>query len=163
MEPISPVPGSDIRPQASTTQATQDHERRDASIGGILWFGIILAISTVIVHIVLAAWMISFELVEQRVVAERPELFDDMTGQYAGPRLQDDPARDMETFIRAEWNRLETYGWVEHGKVARIPINRAIDLLLERGLPKVPTPASTLPGPRVPTQTDQAESSGDTS
>lgn len=163
MEPIPPVPGSDIRPQASSTQATLDHERRDASIGGILWFGIGLAVATIVVHLLLAAWMISFEMVEQQVVVERPELFDDMTGQYAGPRLQDNPARDMETFTRAEWNRLETYGWVEYGEVARIPIDRAIDLLLERGLPKVPTPASTLPGPRVPSQPDQPESSGETS
>lgn len=148
MEPNPALPGTDLRPQALTTQATPDHERRDASIGGILWFAISLTVVTVLVHLGLAAWMTYFDSVEQQAVIQRPELFDDMTGQYAGPRLQDSPARDMETYIRSEFNKLHSYGWVEPGQVARIPIDRAIELLVERGLPKVPTPASNLPGPR---------------
>jgi hypothetical protein len=58
------------------------------------------------------------------------------------PRLQDEPARDMEILRAEEDSRLSTYGWVDRAAgVGRIPIDRAIDLILERGLPEVSAPA----------------------
>lgn len=161
MENIPPPPGTDARPQAANTRPEPDHERRDASIGGILWFAFALMVTAVVIQLGLGAWMTYFNSVEKQVEIRRPELFDDMVGQYAGPRLQDNPARDMETYSRAEAIRLNSYGWIEPRQVARIPIERAIDLLVERGLPEVPVPASNLPGPRVPSNSDQPEEPGD--
>jgi hypothetical protein len=55
----------------------------------------------------------------------------------------------------AEDKILNGYGWVdrEHG-VARIPIDRAIDLLAQRGLPARPQnePQSAASGVTVPTE-----------
>ena len=50
------------------------------------------------------------------------------------PRLQTTPFRDL-TELRAEENRLlTTYGWINQaGGIARIPIEQAIDILVERG------------------------------
>jgi hypothetical protein len=58
------------------------------------------------------------------------------------PQLQVDAPKDLAA-VRAEENRtLTTYGWTdrEAGRV-RIPIDRAMALLLERGLPAPPQPA----------------------
>jgi hypothetical protein len=52
------------------------------------------------------------------------------------PRLQSDPPFDLERLRAEEKARLETYGWVNRERgIARIPVERAMDLVIERGLP----------------------------
>lgn len=52
------------------------------------------------------------------------------------PRLQVQPWVDLENLRRHEDDVMRTYGWADRasGK-ARIPLNQAMDLVLERGLP----------------------------
>jgi hypothetical protein len=58
------------------------------------------------------------------------------------PALQTQPFADIYTLRQGEADRLTTYGWVDKdGGVARIPIDRAIDMLLQRGLPVRPDAA----------------------
>src|SRR5579862_464850 len=58
------------------------------------------------------------------------------------PLLQANPHRDIREFREAEEAQLNSYGWVDkQGGTVRIPVARAMDLVLQRGLPKM------LPGP----------------
>jgi hypothetical protein len=53
-----------------------------------------------------------------------------------GPRLQALPEQDLARLREQEEVALGSYGWADEAAgVARIPIERAIDLLLARGLP----------------------------
>jgi hypothetical protein len=53
------------------------------------------------------------------------------------PRLQADPPRDLEEFLASEDEFLTTYGWINREEgVVRIPIDRAMELVAERGLPE---------------------------
>jgi hypothetical protein len=53
-----------------------------------------------------------------------------------GPRLQIDPRADLTRFRRDEDKRLMAYGWADGSRqTVRIPIDRAMTLLSERGLP----------------------------
>jgi hypothetical protein len=53
------------------------------------------------------------------------------------PRLQSAPMLDYAEFIAAQNQQLDSYGWVDKEKgVVRIPVARAMELALERGLPK---------------------------
>jgi hypothetical protein len=68
------------------------------------------------------------------------------------PRLQTQPFADIEHQRAEELRTLSSYGWVdERAGVVRIPIERAKELLLERGLPAAPTsaavPQGTVPNP----------------
>lgn len=55
------------------------------------------------------------------------------------PRLQVTPPTDLELTRQKEDEMLNSYGWVDReAGVVRIPIDRAMDLLLERGLPTSP-------------------------
>jgi hypothetical protein len=55
------------------------------------------------------------------------------------PRLQRLPAEGLEALREEEAAELEGYGWVDGKRgVVRIPIERAIDLVAERGLPVRP-------------------------
>ncbi len=52
------------------------------------------------------------------------------------PILQIDPAADLRAFAHAEQERLTSYGWVDRQrKTVRIPIERAMELTAQRGLP----------------------------
>jgi hypothetical protein len=52
------------------------------------------------------------------------------------PSLQTQPFKDIYTLREDEAKQLKSYGWVDKdGGVARIPVDRAMELLLQRGFP----------------------------
>lgn len=54
----------------------------------------------------------------------------------AQPRLQANPRADLREYRAREQRRLHGYGWVDRDAgVVHVPIDRAMDLLVERGLP----------------------------
>jgi hypothetical protein len=55
------------------------------------------------------------------------------------PRLQTSVRGDIEAHQRLEEHLLTTYGWIDRdARVVRIPLERALELTLERGLPSRP-------------------------
>jgi hypothetical protein len=72
------------------------------------------------------------------LVYPRTALHDDIgpPPNPPAPRLQINPAGDLATLRQAETTQLTNYGWVDraNGRV-RIPIDRALALTAERGLP----------------------------
>jgi hypothetical protein len=58
----------------------------------------------------------------------------------AGPQLQVNPRQDLLRFRAEQEHALESYSWgnKEDGTV-RVPIERAMELLLQKGLPVAPT------------------------
>jgi hypothetical protein len=52
------------------------------------------------------------------------------------PTIQVNPARDLLQVRATERANIEEYGWVDRERgTIRIPVERAMELLLERGLP----------------------------
>ena len=52
------------------------------------------------------------------------------------PRLSVEPGEDLKTLRSEEDALLKSYGWIDRDKgVVHIPIDRAIEILAERGLP----------------------------
>ena len=57
------------------------------------------------------------------------------------PRLQPDPVGDLYDLRRQEDQILEGYAWVDEGAgKVRIPVARAMQLLVQRGLPNATGP-----------------------
>lgn len=124
-----------IEPEGNPTVA---HERTDADTRAITQFGIALVLVVVLSQ--LALWWLfnSFTrresklnppvtaLVRAQAPTEPPE-----------PRLQANPQADMRTMREKEETILNHYGWVDPNRgVVRIPIDRALDLVAEHGLPQ---------------------------
>lgn len=61
------------------------------------------------------------------------------------PNLESSPYRDWK-IARAQWEaELNSYEWVDRQKgIVTIPIDRAIDLLAQRGIPPSPKPATPM-------------------
>jgi len=53
-----------------------------------------------------------------------------------GPRLQADPPAENAAFAATQRRLLESYGWIDRDAgVVRLPVERALELVLEQGLP----------------------------
>ena len=65
-----------------------------------------------------------------------------VTRPVPAPSLQTQPFRDIYLLRDDEAKKLQSYGWVDQeGGVARIPLDRAMDLMLQRGFPTRPDAA----------------------
>jgi hypothetical protein len=52
------------------------------------------------------------------------------------PSLQTQPFRDISMLREQEARQLQSYGWVDkEGGVARIPVERAMEIMMQRGFP----------------------------
>ena len=65
------------------------------------------------------------------------------------PRLQSTPERDMRAFRQSEDHAIASYGWVDRkAGIVSIPVDRAMELTLERGLPTRPATPQPERGPK---------------
>ena len=113
-----------------------DHERVDVNIRGLSLFVVALIIGAVIIHAVIWALLKGLQTAAgHHEPYERAASRTSANTRY--PVLQVAPARDMQAFRFREEAALNSYGWVDPTSgVVRIPIDRAMELLVERGLPQ---------------------------
>ena len=110
-------------------------ETRDVNVRGILWLA-----ASVSGTVALALVVLSLLLTQLQGEARRadPELSPLATSPRPPPppRLQNTPIRDFAEYQRDQQAQLDSYGWVDAKQgIVRIPIEKAMDLALERGLP----------------------------
>jgi len=111
------------------------HETTDVSpyYVGLFALGLTLMIAIVLPLLGWIFWR--FEAAARRADPPQSPLARDETSPP--PVLQDDPATDLALFRREEEQRLSSYGWIDpQQRIVRVPIERAIEILSERGLPE---------------------------
>ncbi len=81
-----------------------------------------------------------FEKLGPLVEGPAPTLLEQRVPPPPGPRLQTRPAEDLRAYRTRESALLDGYAWLDaKGGIARIPIERAMSLLAERGWPRPAT------------------------
>ncbi|HEV3060208.1 MAG TPA: hypothetical protein VGY48_18330 [Vicinamibacterales bacterium] len=132
-----PAPRSASPPGAPAPRSQTHHEESDANITAVLSFagGLIVTVAVV----ALVVWVF-FQYLTSRAAQRQPPSFPLATAQEnrlpPEPRLQTDPRQDLQDLRDAEREILTTYGWVDRNAgVVRIPIDQAMRLALQRGLP----------------------------
>ncbi len=120
------------------------HETRDASpfYVGLFALGLVVMIALVLP---LLGWILRrFETEARQADPVQSPLAGDQVPPE--PRLQSEPDADLARLRGEEEHRLSSYGWVDRReRVVRIPIDRAIEILAERGLPEPEGPAEARP------------------
>jgi hypothetical protein len=113
------------------------HETSDVDFLGILGFGLGLVVVAAVVHLLIFGLFTYFEGREaRRVPAEYPLAAGQADRLPPEPRLQANPREDLRELRAKEDELLGSYGWVDkNAGVVRIPIEQAMKLTLERGLP----------------------------
>jgi hypothetical protein len=125
--------------------ARPDHASSSIEVRGLLIFAMVLIGTAVVIHIVLGLVMGAFarSREEEPLQLDAPGRRVIEVDQFPAPRLQQNPAAELEQLKEEERRRLSAYGWIDRtGGIAFIPVDRAMDILAEKGLPKVPAPAA---------------------
>ena len=116
------------------------HETSDVDIRGI--FGFAIGLTVVCFFAAFVVWVMFkyFDSREaHRVAPEYPLAATQETRQPPEPRLQVNPREDLDDLRRQEDQILNSYGWVDKNTgVVRIPIEEAMKLTVQRGLPSRP-------------------------
>jgi len=113
------------------------HEESDVNIRAIFGFGIGLAVAGIVISFVVWLLFQYFEARESRkVTPEFPLAAQQENRLPPEPRLQTNPRADLADLRAEEENVLKTYGWIDKkASVVRIPIEEAMKLTVQRGLP----------------------------
>jgi len=113
------------------------YETRDLRVRAIVYGAIVVAALAVFAHV--GMWLLLEGLARRdnaRAVAQRPLAAELRREAPPEPRLQTSPLKDLLALRAWEDRMLTTYAWVERDKGAvRIPLDHAMELVLQHGLP----------------------------
>jgi hypothetical protein len=126
------APGSDV------VNETVHHEESDVNIRAIFGFGLGLLVVGIIVHV--AVFLLFQYFSGRQEAANSVRQYPLAAGQEnrlpPEPRLQINPRQDLLDLRAQEDQLLSGYSWVDRNAgVVRIPIDSAMKLVLQRGLP----------------------------
>jgi hypothetical protein len=135
------------------------YEREDLSPRGIFAFLIGLALLGVLIHFTLKGmygYLDTYQkqhqpplnpLVSQTENDSRKVSNADIA-RFPQPRLETNERLEINDFRLQEEKKLNSYDWIDQkAGIARIPIDRAMQLLAQRGLPTRPQPGAGPPSP----------------
>jgi hypothetical protein len=115
----------------------EGYEHADANVRSIYHFGVVLAILIVVVMWAMVHTYNFFAKHESLGPPASP--FENQRELPPQPRLQPHPAGDLKRYCEMEQEQLSTYGWVDKNNgLVRIPVDRAMDIVLQKGLPARP-------------------------
>jgi len=120
--------------ERTPTNPEVTYEKRDVNVRVILYF-----VATLFV--VLAVTLVSMRglfgyFSETQNLGPGASPFDNSRSLPPAPRLQVDPGVDLDQVRKSQEEILNSYGWADKASgTVRVPIDRAMDMLIERKLP----------------------------
>ena len=134
-----------------------EFEREDLAPKPILLFLLALIVGCLMVALVLRGMYSYLDVYENHHEPAQSPLVEPTTAdtrtvspgditKFPQPRLETDERREINDFRDQEEQTLNSYGWVDQqAGVVRIPIDRAMQLLTQRGLPTRPQAGTVSP------------------
>jgi hypothetical protein len=130
---------SDHKHHEPDSNAPRDYTDSDIRIKPILFFGVFTAVFTAITFIGVELVFHVFKRASNAEVAATSRFAQERV-LPPEPRLQVDERRRLMENRAAEQRIVDEYAWVDKGAgVVRIPVERAVELVAERGLPSRPS------------------------
>jgi hypothetical protein len=131
--------------------ASAGYEKRDASIPGLIQFAFWMA---VVLLVTLVGMRLTFDFYKKSqpmgaTMSPMVKTTDRMLPP--GPRLQPLPHQELQDYCAAQQNEVNSYAWVDQPSGAvRIPVDRAMELILAKGLPARSSSESSGPASFTP-------------
>ena len=122
---------------ATNPQTAHRHgyEKSDASPRGLVYFALIIAGILVLTFLSLR-WLFGYFQKAENPGSFVAAPFADARPLPPAPRIQSNPGADMQSYFQSQQNLLNSYGWIDRQNgIVRLPIDRAMELVLQRGLP----------------------------
>jgi hypothetical protein len=113
------------------------HEESDVNVSAILKYGAALLLAAALAQVFLWWLMGVYGRRHERAQTQvYPMAAGQQDRQPPEPRLQTDPQQDLRNLRTRQEDLLKGYGWVnKEAGVARIPIEDAMKIVVDRGLP----------------------------
>ena len=125
------------------------HETSDANIRNLIIFGVCLAF--LVIAGLVASRAVFHYFAGHQGLGPPASPFENVRMLPPGPRLQVRAPQDLEQYKGAQDEILNSYGWVDQkAGIVRIPIDRAMDILLQKGLPVRGAPSEKQGAPKKP-------------
>jgi hypothetical protein len=122
--------------QAIRDARKEGYEHRDTDVRTLAKFGLWLAVILVVIFLGMMGMFSYYAKSQQLGPPASPFDVENARVLPPSPRLQVAPRAELLTYRDDQKQELETYGWVDQANgVVRLPIDRAMDLLLQKGLP----------------------------
>ena len=129
------------------------YEHQDLRVPGIFYFLLTIAVATIICLLGIRGVYSYLERYEKRSQPEVNPLVTNVPSDtrhvapgypqsaFPNPKLEEDERGQLNDILMNEQKQLYSYGWVdEKSGIVHIPIDRAMDLIAQRGLPvRTPT------------------------
>ncbi len=110
------------------------HESRDTNLPSLVLFGGAIVVTVAVV--MLFCWWLFGIYTRVQPLGPAATPFATSRPLPPEPRLQPAPENDLQDYLENQHTELNTYGWVDRSNgIVRIPIERAMQLLLQQGLP----------------------------
>jgi hypothetical protein len=118
------------------------HEESDINVRAIITFVVVLTIVALVIQGAMYGLFVVFDKIEDKTQPATSPLMEPAAtrpSDFPEPILQTTPHTDLRKLRAAENAYLHSYGWVdETAGIARIPIDKAKAMLLQKGLPVRP-------------------------
>lgn len=125
------------------------YETRDADLKVLLQFGFWLAVLLAVTLIVMR--FIFGYLTALTPLGPAASPFANTREIPTGPLLQAHPHEDLVTFCANQRQLVDGYAWInKSGGIVQIPIDRAMDITLQKGLPARSTQEMAASGATIP-------------
>lgn len=122
----------------NASTGTNEHERKDVDVPALFTIVFLLLLSCISIFIVVTLMMRYFNAHETAVTAGHASIPVTRGEEFPQPRLEVKPGATLLELRAAEDADLNSYRWIDRDKgTVHIPIDRAMRLLLDRGLPDV--------------------------
>jgi hypothetical protein len=138
--------------------ASAGWEKRDVNIKGLFQFAFWMAM---VLFVTMVGMNFSFKAFKKSstmgpTMSPMVKSSDRMIP--SGPLLQVRPHQELQDYCAAQQQNVNTYAWVSQPSgVVRIPVDRAMELILAKGLPARPAADATAAGTVVTTPTVAGE------
>lgn len=121
-------------------------EREDLSSRSVMYFMAGLAIFAAVIYVIVFGmyhFLDTYQKTHQAAIsplvtpqADTRNATEENTKTFPQPRLEENERSQLRDVIQDQDRKIETYDWVDKDKgIVKIPIERAMDLLVQRGLP----------------------------
>lgn len=126
------------------------YEQRDANIGALIQFAFWMAVVLAVVLLGMKWTFDYYKRAQPLGATVSPLVKEGARVLPPSPRLQVQPHQELVDYCAAQQKAVNSYGWVnQESGVAHIPVDRAMDLVLARGLPTRPASEAPAGSPTV--------------
>jgi hypothetical protein len=124
-----------MEPETHVPKANVGHETSDIHVRPLTALMVVLALVCVLSLWLTRRMLTSYETTAERLDAPVHPLAPAQETPPP-PLLQEHPGRDLAQYEQSVRQQLDSYGWIDKPQgIVHIPIERAIELTAERGLP----------------------------